>query len=392
MTIADSPVEQHDGQTVIRDVLLASSAKVVDLHIDGSRISQVIPRSGVADWVALPPLFDAHVHANRSYTLDQHIPASFADAVRLTLETFAEFSADQYESHARRLFVESLRHGTTGLRTHADIDPDTQLRAVQGTLRACAEFEERMRIDVVAFTSNRADPADATTKNMLREAVSMGCAYLGAVPAFYPDPNHSIDELLELAIDLRVMVDVHQDEHLNVNNTWCEYLADAVIANDYRGRLCLSHGCVLSILDAKKQYRVIDKLLAAQVVVVCLPLTNLYLQDRGAGTPARRGLTAVHELLAAGVPLRFGSDNVRDAFYPYGNADLLTTAYVAMLAAQLDDSEALTRGICDGVSEPQPGGPADFVLVKGSCFNEILSTQPARRILFRNGLPVDPVP
>jgi cytosine deaminase len=50
----------------------------------------------------------------------------------------------------------------------------------------------------------------------------------------------------------------------------------------------------------------------------------MFLQDRRGGrTPRWRGVTALHELKAAGVNVMIASDNVRDPFYAYGDLDML---------------------------------------------------------------------
>ena len=50
----------------------------------------------------------------------------------------------------------------------------------------------------------------------------------------------------------------------------------------------------------------------------------MYLQDRIPGrTPRWRGVTLVHELRAAGVPVSVASDNTRDPFYAYGDMDMV---------------------------------------------------------------------
>ena len=383
--MSQDPVEYRDGQTLIHQVAFADSLQPLQITISGERVTNITATSGTIDWIALPPLVDEHVHANRAFTSQSIRPKSFNDAVNITLDMFVNFSVEQYALHAERLFSTALGHGTTGLRTHADVDRDTRLRAVEGTLRARELHRQQLAIDVVAFASTRADPANPDTASLLCDAVSQGCAYVGAVPAFYTDPRRSIDQLLELAMVLDVNIDVHQDEHLDISNAWSEYLADATIANGYLGRVCLSHGCALSELERADQIRVIDKLAEAKISVITLPLTNLYLQQKGNGTPQKRGITAVHELLAAGVPVRIGSDNVCDAFFPYGDADLLDAAYITMLAAQLEDATALVQGICDGQTKLNVGDDADMVLIKGSSLGEILSRRPSKRIIFQRG-------
>ena len=113
--------------------------------------------------------------------------------------------------------------------------------------------------------------------------------------------------------------------------------------------------------------------------------TNLFLQDRAAGTPLRRGVTLVHELLAAGVEVRFGTDNVRDWFFPFGDGDMLDTALFAAVAAQLDDQMQLIAAICGGRAVIEQGAPADLVLVPASSFDDALARRPAGRIVFKAG-------
>ncbi len=381
-----SPIEAVGDSTVINGVAFVDSLQSKAITVRQGRISNISDVPGTPEFVALPPMYDEHVHANRAFTLGKTRPDNFEHAVTLTLEQLGTLTADRYASYASTLFARALHHGTTRLRTHADVDPDSQLQAIAGTRRAQQDMLGQIDVEIVACASTRADPAEADTQALLREAAAMGCSYLGAIPVFYNDPRRSIDKLIELAADLDLKIDVHVDEHLRIKDSWSEYLADATIANNMHGRVCLSHGCVLSALEAAEQTRVIDKLVASQIKVIALPLTNLYLQDRRGGTPRYRGVTAVHELLAAGVPLRFGSDNVCDVFYPFGDGDLLETAFVASLCTQIDNPVTLVQSICGGRHDFQTGDPADLVLVEGTSFHDILRRRPERRIVMRGGV------
>ena len=88
---------------------------------------------------------------------------------------------------------------------------------------------------------------------------------------------------------------------------------------------------------------------------------------------------------SAGVPVRFGSDNGRDVFYPYGDADPLESAFLASIAAHVDDEELLVGGICDGRTRVEPGDPADLVLVSALSFRDALARRPEARALLRAG-------
>ena len=64
------------------------------------------------------------------------------------------------------------------------------------------------------------------------------------------------------------------------------------------------------------------------ISLVCNPMVNLHLQGRYDGYPKRRGLTQVKEMLAAGVNVAFGHDDVMDPWYPMGTANPLQVAFV----------------------------------------------------------------
>ena len=86
------------------------------------------------------------------------------------------------------------------------------------------------------------------------------------------------------------------------------------------------------------------------------------------------------------MPLRFASDNVRDAFFPYGAADLLDVAHLIVLAAHLEDPPVLVRGICGGREGVRVGEEASFVLVPGASFAQVIAERPSGRIVLRHGL------
>src|SRR5260370_645661 len=152
-----------------------------------------------------------------------------------------------------------------------------------------------------------------------------------------------------------------------------------------QGRVTLSHLCVLAALDAKAAAALIDKLARAEITVVALPETNLFLQERGETTPVRRGITRVRELLAAGVKVRLGTDNICDWFFPFGDGDMLETACMAAVAAHLDDVPQLIAAACDGRRGIEEGDAADLVLIQASSFDDALARRPSERIVFKGG-------
>ena len=365
----------------------------VDLVVKAGRIERFERRSQKPPvWTLLPPLADLHVHSNRAFTIGPTQPSSLEHAIHMAQDMYLHFSEADYARQAERLFAQAVDKGTTRLRTHADVNLVASLKAVRGTLAARARFADALDVDVVAFASSSSDPVDPSVRALLRDGCALGAELIGAVPAYYADPKASIDALLDLAVALDVCVDLHLDEHLDVARSCSRFLAESTCARGLNGRVTLSHGCTISVLDHVERQRVAECLARAQITVIALPATNLYLQDRGAATPAQRGLTAVKELAAAGVEVRFASDNVQDAFFPYGTADLLDIAYLAALAAQIDDMGLLIRGICGGRDDVTVGSEASFVLIRGSSLAEVLAERTGDRLVVKRGALANPTP
>jgi cytosine/adenosine deaminase-related metal-dependent hydrolase len=79
---------------------------------------------------------------------------------------------------------------------------------------------------------------------------------------------------------------------------------------------------------------------------------------------------------------------VGDVFFPYGDGDPLEQAFLAAIAAHVDDEDALLAGICDGRTRVEEGDPADLVLLEATSFREALACRPANRVVFRAGEPL----
>jgi cytosine/creatinine deaminase len=342
-------------------------------------------QTGDAAWLALPGFTNLHAHADRAYTVQSFRPRSLADAVAAAAAARARFTAADVAARATRLFERSVEHGVSRIRTHTDVDPVVEMRSMEGVLTAKRRMGERLDVDIIAFSTSKNDLAEPHACERLARAVAMGADLIGASLNASTDPSRALTALFDLAEQSGLPVDLHLDEHLEPDQMLAGMVADAIIARGLQGRVTLSHLCALATLGMAAASALIEKLARAGVTVVALPAANLFLQDRGERSPARRGVTLVRELLAAGVPVRSGTDNVRDWFYPFGDGDMLETALFATVAGHLDDQAELVGAICGGRCTVAEGERADLVLLRASSFDDALARRPAERVVFKAG-------
>ena len=395
------------NEVTIGGVALPGRSGVFSLTLRDQSIAAVraVEQAGEATWFALPGLVNLHAHADRAYTQvgparlahdnaepgQARVPAlslrphSLADALTAAAAARAAFTATDVQARATRLLERSISHGVTRIRTHTDVDPIVELRSMEGVLAARQQAAGRIDVEIVAFSTSKNDLAEADAVARLESAVGMGAGLIGASLNSSADPARALAALLDLAEQSGLPVDIHLDEHLEPHKMLSAMVADAVIARGLQGRVTLSHLCVLATLNPKISSELIKKFARAEITVVALPETNLFLQDRAEGSPIRRGITLVRELRAAGVDVRLGTDNVRDWFFPFGDADMLDTALFAAIATHLDDEAELIAAICDGRRGIEVGRPADLVLIRAANFDDALARRPADRVVFKAG-------
>lgn len=366
-----------------------------DLALEGGRVAAVTPASGLASGLAsapgsgllaLPAFAEPHLHADRAYLGGQRRPASLDDAIAAVRQARARATWEDVAERAGRLLDRCSAHGVTRARTHVDVDAVVDLRALRAVCAVRAALRDRLDVEIVAFATAAGDPATQEGLARLGGALDAGADLLGGVASLFADPPRSLPALLGLAAERGVPVDVHVDETVATDGLQLERVVELAGDLGLQGRVTVSHCSALASLDAATAERVIGALAAARVTVVTLPALNLYLQDRTPGrTPRLRGVTLVSELVAAGVPVRFGTDNVRDAFYPYGDGDPLEAAFLAALGAHVDDEATLLAGICGGRRGVEAGDPADLVLVAADSLTDALARRPAGRTVLRAG-------
>ncbi|MDQ7828058.1 MAG: amidohydrolase family protein [Armatimonadota bacterium] len=388
---------------ILRDVTVPGWPMPCDIAMVGERIAEVAPRlegrgrgewSGAQRWV-LPALVEPHLHLDKAFSLDLTGPAAdLAGAVTATAALRQVRDRPGLMTRGRRLLDTVQAWGVGALRAHVNVDPAVGLLGVEAALALREEYGDRLRVQVVAFASRHGLP-ERPTRELLVEAARLGCDSLGASIGIDDDPGPVLKVLFELAEARGLGVDLHVDEHTEPRCPGLAALIPATLAHGYAGRVVAGHCSALACVDATERASLIEGLATARITVAVLPLTNLFLQGRG-DPSGPRGIAPVRELLAAGVQVVCGSDNVQDAFLPYGNGDPLLAAFVLGIAAQLTteaERAALTTMVTTAAAEVlalgdygvRPGGRADLVVLDCRPPDGPVVSLPRRALVVRGG-------
>jgi cytosine deaminase len=344
--------------------------------------------------VVLPAFVDAHLHPDKAFTA---VALGTAGSVREASERFARYRVTRSKEDVRwsieRALALLVSHGVGFVRAHADVDEAVGLQALEALLDARQNWADRIEVHAVAFATRRAAERFAEARPLLREALACGPDVLGGTLTGCPVAADVLQGLCDLAASHHVKLDLHIDETDDpAAPCLLESLPDVVRAHRLEGKVTASHCCLLGVMAPGTVATIASRLQEAGISVVTLPLTNLYLQGRRPESPSVRGVTAVRRLLEANVPVACGSDNLRDPYNPYGDADPLTTALVAGLACHLSPSEALALVTTGGAEVLglkryglEVGNKADLVVLETDSPNDVVADHPSCRYVFHCG-------
>lgn len=402
-----APGEPRPNQRplLFRNVRLPGQDQPTDLLVADGRLARIGrgPRPSGARSIEgrgrlLGPAFvEPHLHLDKAFLLDR-LPGpigSVQQAIAVTAALKRGFSrADILERAARTLRL-ALRHGTLAARVQAEVDPVLGLVSLEAALELRQRWRDLIELQVVAFPQDGLQRQPGT-EALLREALRLGADVIGGVPYVDPDRRAHVETILALAQQFDRPADFHLDFSDDPGDRDVGYVAERVEQLGLQGRVAVGHVTALGALAPPEADPLIERIARAGLSVLVLPATDLHLGGRGDSHNVRRGLAPVKKLLAAGVNVAYGSNNVRNAFTPFGNADPLEVGLLLMVGAHLTAPDqvptvyelATTRAArAIGLSEYGlvEGHPANLVLFEAPSVWEALVGQAEKRYVVARG-------
>ncbi|MFG2137859.1 amidohydrolase family protein [Streptomyces sp. NPDC048650] len=414
LTTAAAPVRAEPGTrahghgdrsahaVVFRNVRPYGAKSPVDLTVVDGRFTHrpAPPGADVVDGggrIALPALVNAHIHPDKTTWGGSWVSRKPAEGIADYAEQDAELFRSQHRSVAERahgLMAHAVTRGTRAMRAHADVAPAYDLACVEGVGRARERLRHALDVQIVAFPQHGVLRAPGTAE-LLEEAARTGKVdMIGGI-----DPigfDHALDEQLDLVFGLAdrhgVGVDIHLHDRGKAGTTALRAIIDRTRALSLQGKVTVSHVFCLPALGDRELGAIAEDLGKLDI-----SLTTV--------APSDSLVLPIARLREHGVRVGLGTDGVRDAWSPFGNADMLHRTHLLgwVTDVRLDEelADCYRVGAHDGADVldlPQvdftPGSPADFILVRGECLPQIVVDTPPRdmvvhggRVVARNGEP-----
>jgi cytosine deaminase len=381
------------------DVVLADGAI---RSIDAAGRAAVEGEAIEADGGLLTPSFvDPHFHADKALTFPRVGPLddpSLDAVIERCTRIKSQYTHEDVVARATSALELAVGHGVGRVRAQVDVDHVSGLVGLEALLEVRRRFEGIVDLQLVAFPQYSILEDGGRGEELLREAMARGADVLGGAPDVEEpaDRARHIERLFAIAGELDVDLDVHVDFSDDPEQRDLGAVARKTLEAGRVGRVTAVHCCALEAVPDAQAAEDIAAVRAAGVQVCICPVGNMQLIGDAERMPRGRGTARMRELLAAGVNVAAGSDNLHDMWFRFGRMDPLDTALMACLAARMR-TDAEVREAFDLVTVraarfmSAPGGvvreaaPADLVLFSAQTLDDVLRRAPGRRTTIKRG-------
>ena len=382
---------------LIANAVLADGTK---RHIDvkGGRIAALLPADAgvpttgevldVAGALLLPPLVDGHIHLDKTllglpWLPNQAAGNKVADRIEAERNVRAARTVPEFETGSN-LVRQVVASGTLHMRSHVDVDNQLGLRNLHEVLKIREHFRDLVTIQIVAFPQSGIVRSPGTA-DLLDAAIAEGADLVGGLDpvGIDGDLKAHLDAIFTIAERRSVGVDIHLHDGGEGGIAQLMAIAERTVATGLKGRVAVSHAIALGSVDTDTAARTADVLGKAGVAIM----------SHGPGGAPIPPLALLRE---HGVEVFGGSDNIRDAWSPFGNGDMLERAMMIGYRANFrhDHELQLAFEMVTGAAARvlgieaygiAVGGPADFVAVEAGSVAEAVAARPRRKLVIKGG-------
>ncbi|MFM0206361.1 amidohydrolase family protein [Paraburkholderia sediminicola] len=336
--------------------------------------------------LVLPGFVDGHIHLDKSFVGDGWRPHRDVASLRerLAIEKQELASAAPIVERADALIRQAASFGTIAMRSHVDVDATTGLANLHAVMEAREKWRGIVDIELVAFPQAGVVSCPGTAE-ILDAAAREGAQVVGGIDptTLDGDAEGQLDIVFGIAEKRGVKIDIHLHEAGQQGIDQLHRIAARTRASGLNDRVSVSHAYGLGDVASEVVDRVAVALAQAGVSI----MTN---------APGDRAFPPILQLRAAGVRVFTGNDNIQDAWWPYGNGDMLQRAMLVGYRSGFYTDEALRVALHMATEAGaavlekndyglKVGNEATFVVVKAPNAAAAVAAVPADRVIVRRG-------
>lgn len=384
------------------------SESLVDIGISGEHISALDDHLDGGSDILLEAegrlvtesFINPHLHLCKVYTLEMMDEEALTDyhgegmgramtAIELAARVKEKYDETWIIRNVRKALAQAAIHGNTHIRAFGDVDSKARLEGVKALIRARGEFRGIVDVQVCAFAQDGwvREPGAAS---LMRQAMELGADVVGGIPWIEyteTDIQEHVRGIFDLAQEFDTDVSMLVDDAGDAGLRSLEAMAVEAIRRGWQGRALAHHARAMALYPQPYFQKVVALLKQARMGIVSDPHTG----------PLH---ARVKELLAEGVLVCLGQDDISDAYYPFGRNNMLEVGFLAahmLWMTTRSEMETLFDMITTSAAPAmnldghklEVGANANLVVLEAPNVVEALRSHAAPRHVIANGNLVD---
>jgi cytosine deaminase len=323
---------------ILRNARLPNSGPenpLVDIGVRDGHIAAVEPNlaadgpeQDVAGKLVSPGLIESHFHLDKAMTIDR-VPMQPDRMVRDHMERTASikhtFTPEDIYARAQATIEQCLLHGVTHMRTQVEVDPNVGLLGFEAVEQLRKDYAWAIDIQPCVFLQEGWTDVPGADENLVA-CLDRGAPVVGGGIRYDKDGPGQIRRVFELAQRYDIDADFHLDGGYQVDHLDYPQVCDITDRIGWQGRVAFGHGSKFSCLPVKAQAAVGKRLGESGVSLAVLPATDLFNAGRHMEHSVMRGVTDANTLIEHGANCTLSTNNVLNAFTPYGDCSLTRIA------------------------------------------------------------------
>ena len=278
--------------------------------------------------IVSPGLIESHFHLDKALTIDR-VPYQpnrmVRDHMNRTATIKHTFTYEDTYARAAATIEQCLLHGITHMRTQVEVDPNCGLVGFEVVEQLRKDYAWGMTLQPCVFLQEGWTGVPGADDNLV-SCVKRGAPVIGGGIRYDKDGPGQIRRVFELAQQYDIDVDFHLDGGYEIDDLDYPMVCDITDRIGWQGRVAFGHGSKYSCMPVAEQAKVGRRLAESGVSLAVLPSTDLFHAGRHMEYAVLRGVTDANTLIENGANCTISTNNVLNAFTPYGDCSLTRIA------------------------------------------------------------------
>ena len=281
---------------------------------------------------------NAHAHFDRAYSVSSgdfeksQVNSHLFEKWKLVDQFKRTASEELYFNHITAALRHMSQQNVQASLSFIDCDPVCEMRAINAALRAKKYAAQELKMKFLLACQTLKGVLNPEARVWFERSLEFVDIIGGLPGADAGKEAEHLDVLFSAAKQTNKRVHVHVDQLNSAEENETELLCKKIIQWGLEGKVTAVHGISIAAHTKNKRENIYSMCVDADLSFVACPTAWIDSRRTEVLSPTHNSVTPIDEMLACGITVALGSDNICDIYKPFADGDMLTELRVLLEA------------------------------------------------------------